>query len=177
MKRGAIGLAINMIVIIILSIVILGLGIAFLQSIMGGANDLKADLDAQTSNELERLMMDQNKKVAVPLNTATLFGGDSHVFGVGILNILDDRGFSISIEQTKYIDDNDDIDTTDSSGNDWLLYNTEMIQIAQNDHHKEGVLVSVPKDAGRGTYIFDVSVKDDTGALYDNIKKFYVEVN
>ena len=45
MKRGAIGLAINMIVIIILSIVILGLGIAFLQSIMGGANDLKADLD------------------------------------------------------------------------------------------------------------------------------------
>ena len=88
MKRGAIGLAINMIVIIILSIVILGLGIAFLQSIMGGANDLKADLDAQTSNELERLMMDQNKKVAVPLNTATLFGGDTHVFGVGILNIL-----------------------------------------------------------------------------------------
>jgi len=177
MKRGAIGLAINMIVIIILSIVILGLGIAFLQSIMGGANDLKADLDAQTSNELERLMMDQNKKVAVPLNTASLFGGDNHVFGVGILNILDDRGFSITIEQTKYIDENEDIDTTSRSGNSWLLYNNELIQIAQNDHHKEGVLVAVPKDAARGTYIFDVRVTQDNGELYDNVKKFYVEVN
>ena len=177
MKRGAIGLAINMIVIIILSIVILGLGIAFLQSIMGGANDLKADLDAQTSNELERLMMDQNKKVAVPLNTATLFGGDTHVFGVGILNILDDRGFTISIEQTKYIDTEDNIDSTDTSANAWLLYSVDPIQIAQNDHHKEGVLVSVPKDAAQGTYIFDVTIKDDTGNLYDNIKKFYVDVN
>lgn len=177
MKRGAIGLAINMIVIIILSIVILGLGIAFLQSIMGGANDLKADLDAQTSNELERLMMDQNKKVAVPLNTATLFGGDNHVFGVGILNILDDRGFFISVEQTKFIDDTETVDDTDRRGNSWLLYNTENIQIAQNDHHKEAVLVSVPKDAARGTYIFNVRVTDDKGELYDNIKKFYVEVN
>lgn len=177
MKRGAIGLAINMIVIIILSIVILGLGIAFLQSIMGGANDLKADLDAQTSNELERLMMDQNKKVAVPLNTATLFGGDSHVFGVGILNILDDKGFYISIEQTKYINPEGDIDVVDRSGNDWLLYSTDRIDIAQNDHHKEGVLVSLPKEASQGTYIFDVRVTQDNGELYDNVKKFYVEVN
>ena len=177
MKRGAIGLAINMIVIIILSIVILGLGIAFLQSIMGGANELKADLDTQTSNELERLMMDQNKKVAVPLNTASLFGGDSHVFGVGILNILDDRSFIIEIEQSKYIDPEENIDTTDSSAESWLLYNIDWIEIAQNDHHKEGILVSVPSDASSGTYIFNVQVKQDTGELYDNIKKFYVEVN
>src|SRR3989344_8163548 len=85
--KGAIELSMNMLVMIIISIVILTGGMVLLYKFIGGAEDIKSQLDTRTDSELERLLVDQGKQVALPLHTATVTRGESHVFGIGILNI------------------------------------------------------------------------------------------
>jgi len=177
-QKGALGLSINILVIIIISLVILGAGVAFLYNFVGGAEKIKAELDVRTEAELERLLTDQGKKVALARNTVTLNSGDNHVFGLGILNLNAQeygKEFSISVTHSKSADEQDQKLIYDASS--WLLYNTETIKIMENDHHTEPILVSVPKDAPKGTHIFNVEVTSlSTQTQYDNTKKISVKV-
>ena len=86
-KKGDISLSMNFLVIIIISFVLLGMGITLLYNLLGKANSEKAQLDARTEQEISRLLIDEGKTVALPLNTIDLYPGESHVFGLGILNI------------------------------------------------------------------------------------------
>jgi len=182
-KKGAIGLAINTIVVVVIAMVILASGIVLMRNMIGGAEDIKTQLDAQTETELERLLIDEGKKVALPLHTVTLEAGGNHVFGLGILNIGDSDQFSTEVSVSKIIDDGDDgIEGTVEEAESWLLYDTSEFTIAQNEHLSLPILVSVPTDAKKGTYIFNVEVYqansygDNEVGKYDNTKKFYVTI-
>ena len=184
-KKGAIGLSVNLLVVIIISLVILGLGIVFLYNLIGGAQDFKSELDSRTEAELERLLIDEGKQVALARNTVTLSPGETHTFGLGILNILspdpnqDPPQFRITVTPSKYADETDTIQVIPQDTPNWLLYNSEPIFLAEYEHHSESILVSVPKeDAPKGTYIFDVQVFQDKfkQKQYDNTKKFTVKV-
>ena len=190
-KKAAIGLAINTIVIVIISIVILGAGVALMRNMIGGAEDIKAQLDRQTEAELERLLIDQGKKVALPLHTATVEAGESHVFGLGILNIdVDSYGtqFTMEVLYSSYIDDegNDGALDADDEPLSWLLYDSGPVTVNENEHYSEAIQVNLPEDAPKGTHIFNVKVHYDKEKLdpdlpifddqYDNTKKFYVTV-
>ena len=84
-KKGAISLSVNIMVILIISIFILGLGISFLAKLMGTGETVKDQLDAETERQLEQLLVKQGDKVALPLNKITLHRGQDHIFGVGVL--------------------------------------------------------------------------------------------
>ncbi|MBI2669327.1 hypothetical protein HYX14_05795 [Candidatus Woesearchaeota archaeon] len=174
-RKGSIELSINTLVIIIISLVILGSGVAFLYQLGGGATDIKTKLDQQTQEELERLLVDQGKQVALPLHVADVSRGESHAFGLGILNI-GGKGdqFRIKVTPSKAADEQgNEIKGVDAGA--WLLYNEEPMTILKNEHRKESILVSVPQDARRGMYIFTakVLVGDDP---YGNPQKFTVNV-
>src|SRR3989338_1661935 len=87
--KGAIELSVNTLVVVIISLVILAGGITLLYKFIAGAEEIKADLDARTTEELERLLVQQGKKVALPLHVADVERGKTHVFGLGILNALE----------------------------------------------------------------------------------------
>lgn len=170
----------NVFVIILISLVILAGGITLLYKFLGGAVDVKAQLDEKTNEELERLLVDQGKQVALPLHTATIFRGESDVFGIGILNIGNvGNEFLLRVELSKVVDEQEqDITTTvDKAGvESWLLYNTEPIILDENGHEKEVILVKVSPDTPKGQYIFNAYIFLASGEQYGNTQKFIVTV-
>ncbi len=169
-KKAAIGLSVDTIVIIIIGLVILSAGITLLYKFVGGAEDIKTQLDQRTSAEIERLLIDGKQQVVLPLHRATILRGESHVFGLGILNIETGRqNFFLEVTSSSH---------PDLIINNWLLYDSEAISIDENDFHKESIFVSVPIDAPAGTYIFDAKVRyaDEPSKQYGLTQKFIVIV-
>ncbi len=179
-KRGSIELSMNVFVIVLISLVILAGGITLLYKFLGGAEDIKAQLDEKTNEELERLLVDQGKQVALPLHTATIFRGESHVFGIGILNVGNaGNEFLLRVELSKVLDEQEqDITATmdKAAVESWLLYNTESIILEENGHTKEAILVKVSPDTPRGQYIFNAYIFLVSGEQYGNTQKFIVTV-
>ncbi|MEK6901817.1 MAG: hypothetical protein AABX37_05715 [Nanoarchaeota archaeon] len=178
--KGAIELSVNMLVVIILSLVIFAGGVALLYKFIGGASDVQKDLDQRTQEELERLLIDEGKPVALPLQSATLHAGEQHIFGLGILNIGEYNQFKVGITFSKYIDQGG-IDHTAEQQEDpvtWFLYNRNLFSLQQNEAHTESLLVEVSKTAPKGKYIFTVEVKKgaEPGESYGNPQTLIITV-
>lgn len=180
-KKGAMELSMNTIVIVIISLVILGSGITLLYKFIGGAEDIKSKLDERTDDELERLLVDQGKQVALPLHIANVERGDSHVFGIGILNTDDNlETFHLEVSLSKVINlQEEDITTSDEVQKEapetWLLYNDQEFNIKESQHYKEEIVVNIPEEALTGQYIFNAKVFSNE-LQYGNTQKFYVNV-
>lgn len=178
-KKGAFNLSIEIIVIVIISLVILSAGLLLLKKFIEGAEDTKILLDAKTEDELKRLLIDENKLVALSKNTAALYPGESHVFGLGILNIDGEKGkqFSISIALSKALNQENQDMTQQVDTANWPRYNSEPISIKENEHWTEPILIKVPPEAKKGTYIFNVKVsRYGQNPPYDTIKKINLVV-
>jgi len=167
-------------VIIIISLVILAGGITLIYQFIHGAEEIKSSLDQKTQDELERLLVSQGKKVALPLHVATIPRGDSHVFGLGILNTYDaTEQFQVRIQLNKVADESKaDITSKINPQNiaAWALYNNAPIAIESNAHDKEAILIQVPTDAIKGEYIFVAEVLDSKNNIYGNPQTFIVKV-
>ncbi len=180
-RKAAIDLSMSMLVIIIISLVILAAGIALLYKLIGGATDIKMQLDERTEEELQRLLVDQGKQVALPLHRATIQRGENHVFGLGILNIgIGTDQFRLEVRLSSAVDEENvgipfTPDQKDALVAEWVLYDREILVLTEGDHRKESINVIVPKSAIPGTYIFDVKVHADNNP-YGNKQKFYVLV-
>ncbi len=179
-KNGAIGLSVETLVIIIISLVILASGITLIYQFISGAEEIKSDLDQKTQEELERLLVNQGQKVALPLHTATLYRGENHVFGLGILNTLDiTENFYITVRLEKVADsaENDitaQVDTAEAAG--WVFYDSGALPLESNGNRKEALLVQVPKEAIKGRYIFVATVSRSDKTTYGNPQTFIVTV-
>ncbi|MEK6809493.1 MAG: hypothetical protein AABY40_02365 [Nanoarchaeota archaeon] len=178
--RGAIGLSVETLVVVIISLVILSGGITLIYQFISGAEEIKGQLDSKTQDELERLLVGQGKKVALPLHVATIPRGDSHIFGLGILNTYDAvENFQIRIRFIKVTDDtNVDITSQVNALNiaAWALFNTVPVAIESNANDKEAILIQVPKDALKGEYVFVAEVFDSKNNQYGNPQTFIVNV-
>lgn len=174
-------MSVETLVVIIISLVVLAGGMTLLYKFIGGAEDTKALLDQKTDDELERLLADQGKQVALPRNIATIERGNSHVFGIGILNV-DSAGtgdsFTIDVNPNQAVDESGNIMdiNSDEIKSNWLLWNNGAIPIAEGDHSKESILVKISDEALKGEYIFDVLVYDAQGEQYGNKQKIVVKV-
>lgn len=179
-KKGAIGLSINVLVTIIISLMILGGGLILINKFFTGAEDIKTDLDKRTNDELERLLVSEEKRVALPLQLANVPRGKDHLFGIGILNTLGkNENFMINIEFKRLIDvtENDITNQVDKKQvENWLFFNSEPVFISDAGHFKESILVTVPKNAVIGQYIFIAKVSTSLGESYGNPQTFYVNV-
>ncbi len=179
-KRASINLAMNTIVIVIIGMVMLTSGILLMKSFISGAEEIKDQLDSQTEAELQRLLIDQGKKVALPLHTVEIEAGEDHIFGLGILNIDSDiygEEFTLDITFSKLIDEtSEEVSVDEDEVLSWFLYNTEEIIIVENEYESEAIYIEVPEEAAKGTYIYNLYVYYNGGTKYDSVKKLYVTV-
>src|SRR3989338_7287726 len=149
-KKGAINLSVEFLVVIIISIVLFGMGVYFLYSLLWQAEDIKSNLDQRTEDEIQRLLIDEGKRVALPLHTADVFAGERHVFGIGILNVDVSEpynDFTLSIEKVTAYDEAKNQLPSAESALAWLLYDKGPFNMELQEHRAEPILVNVPKDA------------------------------
>jgi len=85
MNKKGVELAINTIVILIISIVILGLGIGLLAKVFGTAEQTLPGIDDRIQAQLERALS-TGAVVEIPLSTKTIGAGDLAIFNLGILH-------------------------------------------------------------------------------------------
>jgi len=170
-KRGF-QLSISVIVVIILGVVMLTLGIVFLNTFIGKSYEIKETLDERTEQQLS-MLLDSGQKVAVPFNSVSLQRGDSEVIGVGVLNIdrNNDHEYSVVVE----FSDSDVVG--DVEIDNWVLYDKEDFVLEPYEQHKMPILFSVPDEALSGQYIFNVEVVErGSSEDYYGLKKVYVTV-
>ncbi len=169
-----------MLVVVIISIIILASGITLMYKFIGGAEDFKKDLDAKTDAELERLLVDQGQKVALPLYTATVERGKNHVFGIGILNIGEEAAqFRVQVELSKVVDAGEQditVQIDKAAVERWLLYDFDLFSLQQNENKKQAISINVDNAALPAQYIFNAKIFLESGEQYGNTQKFVVMV-
>ena len=157
MNKRAIQLSVNFLVIIILSLAMLLMGILFFRKMFTGATELKANLDSQTEQELENLLI-AGERVAIPFTKKEVRAGKTAVFGLGILNILgSDHNFVIYIKCSKKIPGDVPCSKIIPSGTD-IIYRTPL-SIENNEQYKMPLVIKAPSE--KGTYIIDVRICHD----------------
>ena len=189
-KRG-IELAVNFFVIMIISLVILGMGIYLVSLFFKTTEELKTNLDEQTSKEIQKILF-EGKRVAIPLSNTELKRGKGHTFGLGILNILGEtKNFKVHIGDGPIIKSDNTQINEDQNGYTPLEHIQDNIKEIQNNEQEiTGVPVRVPRSAQLGTYVLNVYVCnctttqictslpcDTAEQTYDNsVHKIYVKV-
>jgi len=173
MKKKGIQLSMNFLVTIIIALVILASGILLVNKFFENSKKIAEDLDQRTKDELNRLL-DQGQQIVIPFSTQTIKKGRSHIFGVGVLNINPQNQFKIEIEFSRAEDQNKNR-IPNVIIDDWFTYDNSLFSLDKNQRDTKKVLVTVPNEAQKGTYIFNVLVSNNDGA-YDNLKKIIIMV-
>ncbi len=189
--KKAIELSINFMVILIMSIVLFGFGIKFINDISKSSQDItKISLD-ELDNRISDLACQGSDRVCVPNERIKIKKKELGVFGVRILNILDppldSKGQKFSIEfkppsdpdPIGYKKDNTPIlkSTTIPA---LIIKKRDSVFIKKNEEHKLGIGIDVPKNAVSGTYVFNLDVTTSIGGIDDKYAEtinLYVEVS
>ncbi|MFC1728607.1 hypothetical protein ACFLZ7_04040 [Nanoarchaeota archaeon] len=178
-KKGM-QLSINFIVILIIAIAVFGFGITFVGKFFEGASQLKENLDADTEKRIESLL-NTGEQVAIPINSKTIEIGKSDVFGVGVLNVLGStQEFKINIVCTSaFGKGNEDLKSLclNPEEQGWVFNNQVSATIPNNEQEVFPILFQVPQGTKSGTYIFTITVVDESDKIYDVPRKIYVKTN
>jgi hypothetical protein len=177
-KKAALSLPVNMLVMIILSIVIFSAGIALLYQFVDISVDTKEELDQKTKDQIQNLLINQGQAVALPFNKASLEVGQDHLFGVGIHNLHDQASFVIETKLFRYTNSQGQVQTSPEiieETSSWMLYSGDEIKIEKNKSHIENIYLSLPDNAPKGKYIFNVIVTSDE-KQYGNTQMIEVAV-
>lgn len=172
MARG-IELSVNFLVGFVLAIVLFGFGVAFLYTIFGQAVDLgdvtKDEIDARVNE----LLCSAKEKICISGNRVPHEPGTLAVMGVFIYNVYDyQETFHIDVEAGTAIDLN-----KDDIPNDLILVTeSTTLTIDANKQEYTGVGIQVPRNAEKGTYVFDVTIFPQTANDVDK-RKIYVTVD
>ena len=96
-----------------------------------------------------------------------------------MLNSEDRSVFGATITLSKAVDKADQefpsAYTTRFNATQWLRYDTLPFALTKGEQHTVPLLVTIPKTALSGTYIFNVRIERNAQP-YDTIKKLYVVV-
>ena len=181
MKKGAIQLSVNFVVVLIIAVIVFGMGLTFAYKLLSTASDIEKSFDADTNAQIEA-MLNSGEAVAIPINRAYLKKGKAHVFGMGVSN----RGFGSGITtfdvqttfsayfRTDGVKENKDVSNFyDDTPQSHEIENNQNKKIPIPIHVKENLGGGQPTPFG--TYVFNVNVTVN-GTQYGSLQKIYVEV-
>jgi hypothetical protein len=97
MNKKAMEFSIGMIIGIILSILIFSLSLYFVFKWFGSAEELKAEIDKQTREQILSALKTGNQLVAIPISIQEVKRGNTATFGVGVRNIAAEDSFSMAV--------------------------------------------------------------------------------
>ncbi len=175
LNKKSIELSLNFLVVIILTLVIFGFGVLFISKLSKEVTDIRELTFKDLDEKISDLACDGSARVCIGTDRKTIQKKSYDIFGVKIVNVINDQNFEITVSYPNplgYKKDNTPIT------NPPLILNPtapRTVAIKKNEEAKIGIAVEVPANAISGTYIFNVQIKTASG-LYVPIQKFYVEV-
>ena len=169
LKKGAIELSVNFLVIIIISIAVFGFGVYFISKLSATATDLTQMTASELDQKIANLVCEGFDRVCI--------GTEKKVIQKKIFNVMPTQYVDITISPPtdklgiRY--DNTPIPMASSP----LIVNpsSRSVNIGQNEEKNIGIGVQVPPNAVPGTYILNVEIKVGSNQ-YVPIQKLYVEV-
>lgn len=175
LNKRAIELSLNFIVILIISIIIFGFGVRFIQRLSSQATELQEITTSELDERIGNLVCEGSDRVCVGIDRKTIRRTKFDVFGLKIINILDTQNFDIIVARPSpsgYTKNKQPIES------DSLIWNpkTRSVFIEKNEEKNLGTGVQVPANAVSGTYIFDVKIQTADGKPYSATQKLYVDV-
>jgi hypothetical protein len=203
--KRAMELSINFIVLMILGIAMLAGSIMLVNKVFLSAKTYKATVDAQTNEQIRKLITSGDDLVVVYPDRMRVNGGETGVFAVGVQNTLQDPSFDdnycleimfssavTSVGKTDICSEDNGkgvreckiIDAEKHADKDipepWLVYNAGPLNIPKNKVGTFAVNINPAKAYPSGLYAFNVKVyKGDscTGAIevYGGVQKMYVQ--
>jgi bacillopeptidase F (M6 metalloprotease family) len=178
MNRKAMELSVGFLVILIISIIIFGMSIYFFGKIRGAVQDVQTAIDQQTANEIERLIKEENKLLAIPFSTQTGRVGEFIQFGLGIRNLAtpgqDKASFAVVVNfdsaytpdmQTACRPDNPASCNYERIKKEWIgTSQCNTYSIKANQYESIPIVLKVGSKVGdqtptaKGNYVFNVCV-------------------
>lgn len=177
-RKGAIELSLNFIVILVISIIIFGFGVRFISKLSSQATELRDLTISELDEKIGNLICEGSERVCVGIDHKTIKRKEFDVFGVKIMNILNDKNFEIKVSPATPMGYKKD-KTPITSSSPYLIVNPSQrdgIFIKQNEEKNIGIGIQVPAEAVSGTYILNIEIKKDDRALYVPVQKLYVDV-
>ncbi|MDP7180226.1 MAG: hypothetical protein QF824_03075 [Candidatus Woesearchaeota archaeon] len=156
-KRGAIGLSLNFIVIIVISVAVLVLGFAFIKKIYTGSTNIQEDYYRQFESKMEGLACDDTDRVCVGKNRKQINKQGSVVFTMRVLNIgVSGGSFTVDVGCTDFLP-KDGSSGFCPTGDQIVPSLAGTYSIPENEAEKFPIAISL---SGResGTYIFEARV-------------------
>ncbi len=96
MSKKGLEMSIGLIVLLILSIIIFSLSLYFLFKWFGSAEELKAEIDKSTHEQIINALKTGNQLVAIPIAIQEEKKGSAVTFGVGVRNLAAEKQFSMA---------------------------------------------------------------------------------
>ncbi len=183
-RRAAIEFSANVIVVIVISSVILGLGLMLFFNLKAEATRYTDEIEQQTAEQLKALMLNDNSKVAVYPNDLTIQRGKSQMTTVAVMNNFDNnqlftsplvRHFKVEWYQTSnstpielqpasaypnanpiWWRNNESIITSKTGG--FSDSNLNLGRINPGEQGFRNVLIKMPKTAKKGEYVITINI-------------------
>lgn len=170
MNKKAFEMSVGMIVIIILSVLIFSMSLYFVFKWFGSAEELKAEIDKQTKEQIMSALQSGNQLVAIPIAVQEAKRGTSANFGIGVRNIGAEKDFSLALSFSgAYQPDGKPIDCNpEYMAQNWLgaFSASNLGKLKKNEQKvfpfliKADLNIASGRPAPKGDYIFNVCVYD-----------------
>ena len=176
LRKGAIELSVNFLVIIIISIAVFGFGVYFISKLSAAATDLTQMTTSELDQKIASLVCEGFDRVCIGTEKKVIQKKKFDVFGIKIFNIEADQYFSVTTSSTKRIGLDNSVNSVGSGELSINPENRPQILINQNEEKNIGIGVQVNPSAKSGTYILDVKILQSGGNEYVPTQKLYVQV-
>jgi hypothetical protein len=179
MKKAAIELSANFIIVMVLSAALMVGGFFLIKNLFFSVKEIQLSLTQETDAQIEQ-MLSSGSRVAIPISTKEAERGKLTVFGLGILNSaggFDDFKFEVKFSAA-YDTGKELIHPTNPDS--WLAYSGGIKRINKNEDQKFAIGIKVPKNgAPSGEYVFNVNVSQlNSGSWqpYDDLRKIVIKI-
>lgn len=151
-KKGALSLAINSIVVIVIAFVILGLGLGFVKNQLGSAEESTTAVQEQIRQQIMEDITSSNKKLNFPAQTLNIEKGKSKDIAIGVKNDRNgDLGFTIQVSTMSKQGD----PTGDYSESIDFFYKEGPFTLKSTEANAYNIKLT-PKD--KGTYLISLEI-------------------
>jgi len=161
-KKASMELSVNFLVVMIICLLLLGVGIFLVSKGISVGNKWNQNVNDDQKRQILTLMSNGGLVFIVPTQV-TVDRGDKYPFTLGISNDLGKEAqFSFTIAQENQL----------IRGTPNIYFIGDAVKINNNDHHFWPIMIEIPKDAEKGTFIFNVYVCNDVSCKSSSEKKY-----
>lgn len=162
MRKGAFQLSLSFIITIVFAVVMLTLALTWLQGYFGQVSDMSDELFQQGQNKIKQIFSSGDDNFYIWPDSKPIEPNTKIAFAVGIKNDADDgedHKYVINVYATRV-----PTGMSKSKVNQWVEFDPTAKRVTINSADTtRKVSITIPKDAKKGNYFFQVAACWDAG--------------